>query len=205
MQVMHGRKDKKDYQEDRYMNKDFKNGVIGLLMFMGIILLLGFVETTIENGKKSSYSSNRSSYSYTKSTSSYTSGSSASKTTSSSSKSGSSSSKTGSSSSTSKVSSSGSTSTTATKSSGSKSTSTKSTKSSSTKSSSKKKYYDSYDDGYDDIYMDGDYDYDRYNKKSADDVMDIIKYLLVQAGVGVKKDDWNTYDSMNELIIHYLQ
>jgi hypothetical protein len=30
------------------MNKDFKNGIIGLLMFMGIILLLGFVETTIE-------------------------------------------------------------------------------------------------------------------------------------------------------------
>ena len=59
------------------MNKDFKNGIIGLLMFMGIILLLGFVETTIEDGKKSSYSSNRSSYSYTKSTSSYTSGSSA--------------------------------------------------------------------------------------------------------------------------------
>ena len=43
------------------MNKDFKNGIIGLLMFMGIILLLGFVETTIEDGKKSSYSSNRSS------------------------------------------------------------------------------------------------------------------------------------------------
>ena len=152
-------------------------GDIKFPMFMGIILLLGFVETTIEDGKKSSYSSNRSSYSYTKSTSSYTSGSSASKTTSSSSKSGSSSSKTGGSSSTSKVSSSGSTSTTATKSSGSKSTSTKSTKSSSTKSSSKKKYYDSYDDGYDDIYMDGDYDYDRYNKDSdyadgVDDAMD---------------------------------
>lgn len=27
------------------MNKDFKNGIIGLLMFMGIILLLGFVGT----------------------------------------------------------------------------------------------------------------------------------------------------------------
>ena len=25
------------------MNKDFKNGIIGLLMFMGIILLLGFI------------------------------------------------------------------------------------------------------------------------------------------------------------------
>ena len=168
MQVMHGRKDEKDYQEDRHMNKNFKNGIIGLLMFMGIILLLGFVETTIEDGKKSSYSSNRSSYSYTKSISSYTSGSSASKTTYSSSKSGSTSSKTGSS---------RRTSTTATKSSGSKSTSTKSTKPSITKSSSKKKCYDSYDDGYDDIYMDGDYDYDRYNKDSdyadgVDDAMD---------------------------------
>ena len=41
----------------------------------------------------------------------------------------------------------------------------------------KKKNYDSYDDGYDDIYMDGDYDYDRYNKDSdyadgVDDAMD---------------------------------
>lgn len=41
--------------------------------------------------------------------------------------------------------------------------------------------------------------------KSADDIMNIIKYLLVQAGVGAKKDDWNTYDSMNQLIIHYLE
>lgn len=41
--------------------------------------------------------------------------------------------------------------------------------------------------------------------KSADDVMDIIKYLLMQIGVGEKRDDWNTYDSMNQLIIHYLE
>ncbi len=41
--------------------------------------------------------------------------------------------------------------------------------------------------------------------KSADDIMNIIKYLLVQAGVGAKKDDWNTYDSMNQLIIHYFE
>lgn len=37
--------------------------------------------------------------------------------------------------------------------------------------------YDSYDDGYDDIYMDGDYDYDRYDRDSdyadgVDDSMD---------------------------------
>ena len=41
--------------------------------------------------------------------------------------------------------------------------------------------------------------------KSADEIMNIIKYLLVQAGVGAKKDDWNTYDSMNQLIIRYLE
>ena len=41
-----------------------------------------------------------------------------------------------------------------------------STKKSSTGTSSSKKsnIYDSYDDGYDDIYMDGDYDYDRYDR-----------------------------------------
>ena len=41
----------------------------------------------------------------------------------------------------------------------------------------KKSTYDSYDDGYDDIYMDGDYDYDRYGSDSdyadgVDDEMD---------------------------------
>lgn len=40
-----------------------------------------------------------------------------------------------------------------------------------------KSTYDSYDDGYDDIYMDGDYDYDRYDRDSdyadgVDDAMD---------------------------------
>lgn len=33
------------------MNKDFKNGIIGLLMFMGIILLLGFVGTYGDDNK----------------------------------------------------------------------------------------------------------------------------------------------------------
>lgn len=54
-----------------------------------------------------------------------------------------------------------------------------STKKSSTGTSSSKKsnIYDSYDDGYDDIYMDGDYDYDRYDRDSdyadgVDDAMD---------------------------------
>lgn len=41
----------------------------------------------------------------------------------------------------------------------------------------KKSTYDSYDDGYDDIYMDDDYDYDRYDRDSdyadgVDDAMD---------------------------------
>ena len=40
----------------------------------------------------------------------------------------------------------------------------------------KKSTYDSYDDGYEDIYMDGDYDYERYNRDSdyADGVDDAI-------------------------------
>ena len=62
----------------------------------------------------------------------------------------------------------------------SKSNSTnKSSYSSGTKKSTttKKRTYDSYDDGYDDIYMDGDYDYDRYDRDSdyadgVDDAMD---------------------------------
>lgn len=53
--------------------------------------------------------------------------------------------------------------------------------SSSYSSSSKKKTYkyDSYDDGYDDIYMDGDYDDDRYNRDSdyAEGVDDAIDEL----------------------------
>lgn len=47
------------------------------------------------------------------------------------------------------------------------------------KSANKPTYnsYDSYDDGYDDVYMDGDYDYDRYDRDSdyadgVDDAMD---------------------------------
>ena len=39
-----------------------------------------------------------------------------------------------------------------------------STNKSSYSSGTKKSTYDSYDDGYDDIYMDGDYDYDRYDR-----------------------------------------
>ncbi len=54
---------------------------------------------------------------------------------------------------------------------------TNTTSGSSYSSSTKKSTYDSYDDGYDDIYMDGDYDYDRYDRDSdyadgVDDAMD---------------------------------
>ena len=58
-------------------------------------------------------------------------------------------------------------------------TTDKSSYSSDTKkgTTTKKSTYDSYDDGYDDIYMDGDYDYDRYERDSdyadgVDDAMD---------------------------------
>lgn len=47
------------------------------------------------------------------------------------------------------------------------------------KSGGSKNYVDSYDDGYDDILMDGDYDYDRYDRDSgyADGVDDAIDEL----------------------------
>ena len=52
-----------------------------------------------------------------------------------------------------------------------------STNKSSYSSGTNKSTYDSYDNGYDDIYMDGDYDYDRYNRDrdyadGVDDAMD---------------------------------
>ena len=41
----------------------------------------------------------------------------------------------------------------------------------------KKSKYDSYDDGYDDIYMDDDYDYDRYDRDSDyADGIDAVSY-----------------------------
>lgn len=58
----------------------------------------------------------------------------------------------------------------------SNSTNKSSYSSSAKKSTTKKNIYDSYDDGYDDVYMDGDYDYGRYDKDSdyADGVDDAI-------------------------------
>lgn len=50
-----------------------------------------------------------------------------------------------------------------------------------------KKKYDSYDDGYDDIFMNGDYDYDRYDKDRgyADGVDDAIDEYEEEFG-----EDW---------------
>lgn len=65
-----------------------------------------------------------------------------------------------------------------TKSSGSSYSGSKTKTSGSTYSGSSKKssYYDSYDDGYDDVYMDDDYDYDRYDRDPdyADGVDDAL-------------------------------
>jgi len=41
--------------------------------------------------------------------------------------------------------------------------------------------------------------------KSSQDIMNIIKYLIVQAGVGARKDDWDTYDKLNQMIITALE
>ncbi len=69
--------------------------------------------------------------------------------------------------------------TTGTSSTNKNTTGTSNTKKNTTGTSSSKKNnpYNSYDDGYDDIYMDDDYDYDRYYKDSdyadgVDDAMD---------------------------------
>lgn len=69
--------------------------------------------------------------------------------------------------------------TTGTSSTNKNTTGTSSTKKNTTEISSSKKNnpYNSYDDGYDDVYMDDDYDYDRYYKDSdyadgVDDAMD---------------------------------
>ncbi len=150
----------------KVMNNDFKSGIIGTLIFLGIILCIGLVENSLESSsdkKASPYSR----YSYTpiygtSKSSSYSSRSSTA---------GKSSGTTG----PTKYSGTKSTST------GSKSTSSsskKSNSSSSSKSNSKKRnYYNSYDDGYDAIYDDGDYDDYRYDRDSdyadgVDDAMD---------------------------------
>lgn len=155
---------------EKIMNNDFKAGIIGGLVFLGILLCFGLVENTLESSsdkKASQYSR----YSYTPNygtskSSSYSSRSSTSGK---------------SSSTTSSTKYSGTKSTSA----GSKSTSSsskKSNSSSSSKSSSKKKnYYNSYDDGYDSIYDDGDYDDYRYDRDSdyadgVDDAMDELEW-----------------------------
>ena len=41
--------------------------------------------------------------------------------------------------------------------------------------------------------------------KRPDDIMNIIQYLCSKAGIGSKKEDWNSYDDMNQKIIHELE
>lgn len=41
--------------------------------------------------------------------------------------------------------------------------------------------------------------------KSSEEIMNIIRYLLVKAEVGAKKEDWNTYNVMNDKIVRYLE
>ena len=41
--------------------------------------------------------------------------------------------------------------------------------------------------------------------KSAKEILDIIKYLIGQAGISVKTDDWSAYDKMNHTIIELLE
>lgn len=41
--------------------------------------------------------------------------------------------------------------------------------------------------------------------KSANEIMDIIKYLIVQAGIQTKKEDWTSYDIMNRKIVELLE
>ena len=46
---------------------------------------------------------------------------------------------------------------------------------------------------------------DNILEAQPEEIMNIIRYLLVQAGVGVKKEDWDTYDVMNDKIVRYLE
>ena len=41
--------------------------------------------------------------------------------------------------------------------------------------------------------------------KTADDIMKIIQFLCVKAGIGARKEDWNSYDEMNQKIIQELE
>lgn len=41
--------------------------------------------------------------------------------------------------------------------------------------------------------------------KSAKNILSIIKYLIGMAGIKIEKEDWNSYDQMNDLIYNYLK
>lgn len=41
--------------------------------------------------------------------------------------------------------------------------------------------------------------------KNAKEIFNIIKYLIEKAGINVKKEDWKSYDRINEVIVQYLK
>ena len=41
--------------------------------------------------------------------------------------------------------------------------------------------------------------------KNARDIFQIIQYLIGKAGINVKKQDWQSYDRINESIAQYLR
>lgn len=45
----------------------------------------------------------------------------------------------------------------------------------------------------------------RETQKTPQEIMSVLKYLLVKAGINAKDTDWKSYDNMNEKIIKYLR
>ena len=40
--------------------------------------------------------------------------------------------------------------------------------------------------------------------KNAEEILSLLKYLVQKAGIHVKKEDWQSYDRINEKITQYL-
>lgn len=45
----------------------------------------------------------------------------------------------------------------------------------------------------------------RETQKTSQEIMSILKYLLIKAGINAKETDWKSYDNMNEKIKNYLR
>lgn len=45
----------------------------------------------------------------------------------------------------------------------------------------------------------------RETKKTPQEIMGNLKYLIVKSGINVKESDWKSYDNMNDRIKKYLQ